>query len=386
MYSRDTTRASRVVRQLMLLVGAGVVAAAVAESAAAAGWSIQPAPRPPHSSETDLFGVSCTSTRDCVAVGQSVVASTDDPVPLVEHWNGSTWSIVRTTIPTAYGWSGALLAVSCSSDIACTAVGSSYSSASGTVPLAERWNGSSWSIQRTPHPFGIDDFNDVSCASSTACIAVGSGQESFAQRWDGTRWSVEKINFGDPQGRANALTGVSCPSQGICAAVGWDDIGLCADEYESDYDVAVLGLWKSARWSLGRHPNLGCSSGQDNGAGNWLNAVSCTSPTACTAVGSEVDRWDGRRWSVQSAPIGIDALSAVSCPSTNACTAVGSRSYTWNGQQWSSLAIPRPAHVKAAALGSVSCTSRESCVAVGSYEDRQGEEHLLVESIGGEER
>jgi hypothetical protein len=376
-------RASKVVRQLTLLVGAGVVVAAVAESAAAAsGWSVQPVPRPAHSGDTELSGVSCTSSRDCMAVGQSVQPSTVEPIPLVEHWNGSSWSIQRTPIQTASGWAGSLSGVSCTSSGVCVAVGSSWSNAEGMGPLAERWNGSAWSIQRTPRPWDAQMLDGVSCTSSRACIAVGNGQESFAERWDGNRWSVENVRFGDPLGRANALMGVSCPSSDACAAVGWDDIGLCADEYESDYVAPVLGFWQSGRWSLRRNPGLRCSSGEDNGGGNWLNAVSCTSPTACTAVGSEVAWWDGRRWSAQSAPIAIHALSAVSCTSKDACTAVGSDIDTWNGRQWSSLPVPRPGPNEIGALSGVSCTSQASCVAVGNYAHKAGEYHPLIESEG----
>jgi hypothetical protein len=247
------------------------------------------------------------------------------------------------------------------------------------APLAERFDGSAWSIQRTPDQLEADQLNGVSCTSSRSCIAVGNGQESFAQRWDGKRWSVERLDFGDPQGRANALAGVSCPSQESCAAVGWDDIGLCSDPYESDFDVSVLGFWASGRWSLGRHPNLGCATRGENGGGNGFNAVSCASPIACTAVGSEVARWDGRHWSVQSAPIGTDTLTGVSCTSVDACTAVGFESYTWNGREWSSAPIARPPHVKTVALNSVSCASPESCVAVGSSENAAHQDFLLIE-------
>ena len=44
---------SQVVRQAMLLVGAGVVVAAAAHSAAAAGWSIQRGLRPAHSTPAE---------------------------------------------------------------------------------------------------------------------------------------------------------------------------------------------------------------------------------------------------------------------------------------------------------------------------------------------
>lgn len=52
------TARSRVLRQVVLLVGVGVVAAAGAQSAVATGWSIQRIPNPAHSSDTELNGVS----------------------------------------------------------------------------------------------------------------------------------------------------------------------------------------------------------------------------------------------------------------------------------------------------------------------------------------
>lgn len=76
----------RVGAQVVILFGAAVVAVGTAQPAAAEdGWSMQPAPRPPHSSDTSLYGVSCTSTRDCVAVGYSTAASTGNASPPVER-------------------------------------------------------------------------------------------------------------------------------------------------------------------------------------------------------------------------------------------------------------------------------------------------------------
>ncbi len=70
-----------------------------------------------------------------------------------------------------------------------------------------------------------------------------------------------------------------------------------------------------------------------------LNAVSCTSPTPCMAVGGTAtdrsatlaERWNGSSWAVLPTPRGIqcggdlcDILNAVSCTSANTCIAVGS--------------------------------------------------------------
>jgi hypothetical protein len=61
--------------------------------------------------------------------------------------------------------------VSCASATACTAVGA-YNNTTG--PLAERWNGTSWKIQRAPNPAVAGSiFYGVSCTSAAACTAVG---------------------------------------------------------------------------------------------------------------------------------------------------------------------------------------------------------------------
>jgi len=364
-------RASKPVRQLLLVVGAGVVVAAVAQPAAAAGWSIQRVPTPAHSNETGLNAVSCASTRDCVAVGFQDLSVTNDPVPLVEHWDGSTWSTEQTSTPGMPAWSGWLSAVSCPSARVCIAVGVEYGADSRPRPLVAWRDGSTWSVERISLG-GAEALDGVSCVSSADCMAVGYGRSSVAAHWNGARWRAQNIGFGDPAGRPNALTGVSCTADG-CAAVGWDNVGLCGRGEDDFYDLPVLGFWTEQVWSVRRHPNLVCAN-RRGAAGHLLNGVSCTSQVACTAVGDGVYRWDGRRWSIQSTPVAADPLDAVSCTSTDACTAVGSGIYAWNGRRWRSAQIPF-----AGELTGVSCPSRASCVAVGSYIDS---DRLLVASEG----
>jgi hypothetical protein len=114
--------------------------------------------------------------------------------------------------------------------------------------------------------------------------------------------------------------------------------------------------------------------------GPVLNAVSCTSTVACTAVGSVVDGWNGRRWSIQPARIPAnEELNGVSCTSANACTAVGPDIYAWNGRASSRVTVPQPRGATAAWLNSVSCTSRHACVGVGAYQDHMSQNFLLVE-------
>jgi hypothetical protein len=127
---------------------------------------------------------------------------------------------------------------------------------------------------------------------------------------------------------------------------------------------------------------------------NVLSDVTCVSATNCIAVGASstsqyapgrtlVERWNGRRWTIQATPNprgGQDpGLGSVSCSSANSCIAVGSyqrvTTYTeslplaerWNGHKWTIQATPEPSGATGAQLSAVSCPSVTGCVAAGSW-------------------
>jgi hypothetical protein len=146
----------------------------------------------------------------------------------------------------------------------------------------------------------------------------------------------------------------------------------------------------STGWNLQSTPNPK-GAGSDLGQGSQLNGVSCTSPSACTAVGfytkatgtelTLAERWDGKQWTIQKTPnaaASISVLTSVSCTSASLCTAVG-YSYNrasqvqatlaerWSGGKWWIQATPNPSGTVQAVLSAVSCTPTMTCTAVGSY-------------------
>jgi len=99
--------------------------------------------------DSELGAVSCTSATNCVAVG--FYNGTTSQSTLVERWNGTTWS--TTTSPNPTGATASQLAgVSCTSTTNCVAVGSYTTTTVPSVALFERWNGTTWSIVTTPTP------------------------------------------------------------------------------------------------------------------------------------------------------------------------------------------------------------------------------------------
>ncbi len=293
-------------------------------------WVAQPTPRLQTNSLQGLQDVSCLSATACTAVGSVFRTSNSPPVrPLIERWTGSAWQL-----DAAANASGAatsyLTGVACASITGCMAVGSYSTHASGAnaAPLVERWDGSSWSIQTAPAPAGAASSNlgRISCTSPSACTAVGTYQDfadhtyPLAESWDGTAWTIE--NVPSPSGATNTrLYGVSCSSAASCTAVG-------AAASTGHSDTALIESWDGSSWKLESVP-LPSGSTESN-----LLAISCASTTACTAVGNYwkpvqsplVERWNGSTWTVDPGPRGPvgSGMYGVSCTADGSCTVVGS--------------------------------------------------------------
>lgn len=109
-------------------------------------WSVSPSPSPGGDPD-ELFGVSCVSSSFCAAVGWYYDESTGVYRTLIEVWNGLQWSIASSPSPSIQN---VLFGVSCTSSSSCTAVGYDDGE-SGFVTLVESWNGTDWSIA-TRHP------------------------------------------------------------------------------------------------------------------------------------------------------------------------------------------------------------------------------------------
>jgi hypothetical protein len=115
--------------------------------------------------------------------------------------------------------------VSCTEATACTAVGS-FSNGTTHSPLVEGWNGTTWSVRSPGLPaVSVDaELDGVSCAGATACTAVGTADENaaLAESWDGTSWAPTSIPM-PATATQSSLAQVSCPSIRVCTAVGsWE--------------------------------------------------------------------------------------------------------------------------------------------------------------------
>src|SRR4029077_9080966 len=156
---------------------------------------------------------SCTAAASCEAVG--VQAGSSGTTALAEAWNGTAWGVQPVPDPRG-GAEVTLTGISCASPDDCVAVGN-YNSSTVPAILAERWNGTSWSIQAIPDPGGSSyaTLSEVSCPAADDCEAVGADSLGpFAEVWNGTTWSAQSTPA--PAGiRAPQLEAVSCASAGF---------------------------------------------------------------------------------------------------------------------------------------------------------------------------
>ena len=372
-------------------------------------WSTQSVPS---TSPSHLNGVSCASATSCIAVGRRFVGleeiggGLESGVnnPYAASWDGAKWTMQSAPAPhkAEFGYVSELADVSCSAANACTAVGEKQEYKEGTMPLAERWNGSEWSIQSVPNPSGEEGSNGklfgVSCASSTFCMAVGAKlppsepywQRAFAETWDGSKWSIVPVP--NPAGGSFIkLEGVSCTSSSACMAVG----GYWIESGGKTVERSLIEHWNGSEWSIQALSNLPEVT-------NRLKSVSCTSASSCLAVGRTFDvekfeegtpegglaeRWNGSEWLLATPE---HPLHGVSCVNANYCVGVGSEenfwfeevnavAETWNGSSWlpSGLAsLPEAAEGESELYG-VSCWA-PGCTAIGGY---SGNSEILAERM-----
>jgi hypothetical protein len=386
-YGSSGGRTRMKVARIVVIAAALGVALLPGTALASGGWQLTTTPNPGgHAaglSANRLIAVSCLSVSDCIAAGDYTDLSNNTVVgrALAETWNGVSWS--QQSTPDLSGMTSAqFLGIKCVSANFCMAVGDSHDSSGNEFTLAESWNGTNWTDQLSPDTDYPDQLNAVACTTTANCMAVGyysqpsSGAQPLAFRWNGTAWS-----FQNPTVSGGRLLGISCTSASACTAVG----------YAGSNALALR--WNGSTWKTQAVPKpTGAKSIQ-------LNAVKCTSGTVCTAVGFSspgtgnnplAERWNGTSWKVQPTPEppggpGEYTLAGVSCTSASACTAVGdygnglvldnTLAEYWNGTAWKVQSTPNVDAFNV--LSGVSCPTA-TCMAVGNDSGDSGSSPILT--------
>ncbi|MEY9863732.1 hypothetical protein ABH935_009385 [Catenulispora sp. GAS73] len=376
---------NRVIPFLALAVAGLMVAGATEAEAAGSIFQVVSTPNTetaPISNDL-LTGASSTSTHDVWAVGFATDPGTTDHT-LAEHWNGTKWSVS----PTPDGTSGSqLAAVAAVSPTNAWAVGFQNSAlpiASNTT-LIEHWNGSAWSIVPSPNPDTEGDVLTSVTATSADDVwaagyfTTGGGNQILPlfEHWNGTAWSVVQVPAVDSS--VNFVRSINALSPTNVWAVGYQ-----IDDSSGHSDDLILH-WDGTRWT--DQPIL--PIGQVT-----LQSVHAVSANDVWAVGTALGdtggdsnnlalHWNGSAWTsvkipnVDTPSQGSNFMESVTALSSNDVWAVGAATGSagvnqtmiehWNGSAWSIVpgANEDPQGDNSNTLFSVVATGAGSLTAVG---------------------
>jgi len=338
--------------------GSGDLSGTLAEHWNGHVWSVVPVPDP--SGTVSLGGdtltaVTAFSSVDVWAVGYvgspyaGLGGSRLELLPintLIEHWNGSAWSIVPSPDVAASNGEPAwdlLTAISGDSPDDIWAVGTTEwdvgdNGLTPSEPLVEHWNGSLWSIVPAaapvpPYPSsklgsavvffsGAGAFGDATLMGVTAISprdAWAVGQYSpidgtipsgtLTEHWDGSSWSV--ITSPDRTLPEPLSNGSTMANDALTAVAATPDGAIWSAGEAAPASDLVLERNRSS-WRLSNAPSMTAVPFYENSPPGLLAypsplySVLAPSSKSVWIVGSVILHWDGSSWSSDFTAAGTD--------------------------------------------------------------------------------
>lgn len=376
-------------RLARLLILAGLLAAGMrgqVVSASGSIWRVVPSPNPSISSVSNdvLEGVAALADTDVWAVGNySNTSGNNVKHTLIERWNGSAWSVVPS--PDMGSMGSELLGVAALSDSDVWAVGdvSTSTTANGARSLIEHYDGSAWSIVPSPNPsMQGDNLTAVAAITSGNVWAVGyfenNGQSALIpliEHWNGSAWSVVTAGVGRATGIV--LNGITAISANDIWAVG--DAGLNTNR-EMHWNGSTWSVTSASFPSGGQETLDGVTAAGSQDV--W--AVGSYAPTPFAELQTLALHWDGRKWSQITtsnldqffnlffgvAALRSDDVWAVGYAYTTDGLSFSTLTEHWDGTSWT--IVPTPT-ISGSELRGVVATGPTMLWAAGSYDSlKQG--------------
>lgn len=302
-----------------------------------------------NSDGNELLSVSALNAQDAWAVGESSDNFSGDYEPLVEHWNGSTWSIA--TVPEPLNTSLSSVHEFAANDV--WAIGTLQNQSTFAYQTyAIHWDGSTWSEVTTPNVGSQNNFfAGLGPSSSNNLWAVGSYynttvgfMQTLTEHWNGSSWSA--VSSPDVSGVNDELIGAGVVGPRNVWAVGdfGDPINIIAQ--------TLIEHWNGSSWSIVTSPTHGTYSLLRSFAAvarldDWAFGETITKHVLVPLA----EHWNGGRWSIVSVPTvsGIDTtIFASTALGPKDVWAVGSslgfrdQTFTinWNGSTWTLVPSP----------------------------------------------
>lgn len=310
-----------------------------------------------------LISVAQNSAGQAMAVGYSLDPTTE---PVAEFWNGSSW----TATPMPHPGGGALLysvtAVPGTDEF--LAAGESCTGRDCPSVYMLEWNGTTWSQVTLPAFTTASDLDAVSASSATDAWAVGGTCNYKSYRckalilhWNGTSWSKSSI-----PSRVNDLEPTLFTVSDVSPTDAWAG--------GSDFNGALALHWNGHSWTSVKLPTgAGFTEGIDG-----IAAIPGTSEIWAlveASGGTLMLKWNGTKWHAYNLQgnTQLESVDAVAASSVSNAWDVGwsysrseaepSLTVRWNGRSWTNVKAPSPHPVDE--LFGVSASSNSDAIAAG---------------------
>jgi hypothetical protein len=375
---------------------ASPIAGPVIEFWDGASWTQQAGPNPEGSAS--LGAVAALSASDVWAVGSYGVGGVDGKA-LAEHWDGSSWQQVPIPTPARANEThlSALTAVSPTDIWAVGAWAGPYTGPVVGYPyfaLIEHWNGTSWTIVPSPSTGVSRQLSGVVAVSANDVWAVGAyqfgydharlvGSRTLVLHWSGRTWKrVASPNPGPRQYQWSELSAVAAVSRTSVWTVGSYNARVRRGHGFSNQPRTLALHWNGKTWKHVPSPTPRASGG--------LAAVAAVGPNNVWAVGGYrnghggrvlAEHWSGHSWRIVPARTGLgdvshQSLASLAVLAGNDIWAVGSYSSYgtdqtlsehWDGKNWSLVPSRQPTPPLGARFSAVAAATPGAVWAVGSF-------------------
>jgi len=284
-------------------------------------WKVFPSPSPGNA-DNRLFGVVALSANNIWAVGTYDIMY-QPAQTLVEHFNGTNWTVVKSPSPNSFDVDLYSVAAASANDI--WAVGYYATSNTTTSIVIEHYDGISWKIVHNPSPgSAYNDLRSVTAVSSGNIWAVGiynnigtpydTPPQTLIEHYDGTSWKI--FASPSPGSANNQLYGVTAVSASNIWAVGMQ----IASNGPSQ---SLVEHFNGTSWTVVPSPNSGLA-----GSYSALSGIVAVSANNIWAVGNV---------GIISSGAGVPADSP-----SNATTQEPTLIEHYNGKSWQIVSSPSP--------------------------------------------
>jgi hypothetical protein len=208
-------------------------------------WRVVPTPRA-GPSDSDLWGVTALSATNAWAVGNENTGAFRFR-PLVEHWNGTAWTLVRVPSPPLTGVGATLSGIAATSPRNIWAVGN-YQTGTRFQPLIEHFNGAHWTLIPAPTP-GSALLDRISLQAPGNGWAVGirgavPHTQALIMHWNGHHWAPAR----SPAIGGSGLADVLALTPRLAWAVG-------SYSPRPGVNRTLIERWTGRAWTLTPSPN-----------------------------------------------------------------------------------------------------------------------------------